>query len=52
VHYETKYSSHHQELFDVDWLRDPIENLSERWIIKRSFEREWYQPKLNFGEAA
>lgn len=52
VHYETEYSSRQQELFDVGWLRDPVENLSKQQSFKRLREEEYYQPKLNFGEAA
>jgi hypothetical protein len=52
IHYETEYSSRQQELFDPEWLRDPIENLSEQRTIKGAPEEEPYQPKLNFGEAA
>lgn len=50
IHYETEFSSKQQELFDPEWLRDPVENISQRGI-KNSNEEEYYQPKLNFGEA-
>lgn len=52
IHYETEFSSKQQELFDPEWMRDPVENLSQRRSVKNPNEEEYYQPKLNFGEAA
>ena len=52
IHYETEFSSKQQALFDPEWLRDPVENLSQQRSIESTLEEEYYQPKLNFGEAA
>ena len=52
IHYETEFSSKQQALFDPEWLRDPVENLSQQRSVKSAMEEEYYQPKLNFGEAA
>ena len=52
IHYETEFSSKQRELFDPEWLRDPVENSSQQRSVKSAIEQEYYQPKLNFGEAA
>ena len=52
IHYETEFSSKQQELFDPEWLRDPVENFSQQRNIKNEIDEDYYQPKLNFGEAA
>lgn len=49
-HFETKYSSHQPELFEVGWLREPIEGIrAERKSSRRVFSE---QIKLPFAEAA
>jgi transposase len=49
-HFETKYSSKQPELFEVGWLREPIEeNRAERKSSKRVYSE---QLKLPFSEAA
>ncbi len=52
IHYETEFSSKQRELFDPEWLRDPVENMNQQRSVKSAIEEEYYQPKLNFGEAA
>jgi hypothetical protein len=52
THYETEFSSKQRELFDPEWVRDPVENLSQQRSTKNLNEDEYYQPKPNFGEAA
>ncbi len=52
IHYETEFSSKQQTLFDPEWLRDPVENLSQQRSVKKLNGEEYYQPKLYFGEAA
>ena len=40
-----------RELFDPEWMcDDPVENLGQH-SVKNSNEEEYYQSKLNFGEA-
>lgn len=47
-HYETAYQSKQQELFEVGWHREPIEEIrTERRSGKTDFPT---QQKLNFGE--
>lgn len=49
-HFETKYSSRQPELFEVGWLREPIEEIrAERKSSRRVFSE---QIKLPFAEAA
>lgn len=49
-HFETKYQSRQQELFEVGWLREPIEEIrSERNSPKRRYSK---QLNLPFSEAA
>ena len=51
-HYETEFRSKQRELFNPEWLRDPVENISQQRNGKSTIEQEYYEPKLNFGEAA
>ncbi len=49
-HFETPYKSKQPELFEVGWLREPIEEVrAERKSSKRIFVK---QLKLPFAEAA
>lgn len=49
-HFETKYSSRQPELFEVGWLREPIEEIrAERKSSRRVFSE---QLRLPFAEAA
>jgi transposase len=49
-HFETKYSSKQPELFEVGWLRDPIEEMrADRKSSKKVYSE---QIKLPFAEAA
>lgn len=49
-HFETKYSSRQPELFEVGWLRDPIEEIRAERRSSRKLYSE--QIKLPFAEAA
>lgn len=49
-HFETKYCSRQPELFEVGWLREPIEEMRAERKSSKSFYRE--QLKLPFSEAA
>jgi len=49
-HFETKFSSRQPELFEVGWLRGPIEEIrAERKSSKRVYSE---QLKLPFSKAA
>lgn len=49
-HFETKYSSRQPELFEVGWLREPIEEMRAERKSSKKFYSE--QLKLPFSEAA
>lgn len=49
-HFETKYQSKQQELFEMEWLREPVEEIrADRKSLKSSQSK---QIKLPFSEAA
>lgn len=50
-HFETEYNTKQQELFEVGWQRDPLENTADKPLIKRRPEQA-FQLKLKFETAA
>lgn len=50
-HFESEYNTRQQELFEVGWQRDPLENTDEKAITKRQPENA-FQLKLKFETAA
>lgn len=50
-HFETEYNTKQQELFEVGWQRDPLENTDEKMIVQRQ-AADAFQLKLKFESAA
>lgn len=50
-HYETQFSLRQNELFDPEWMRDPVENQSQQRNVKSVDKEGYYRPKLNFDVA-
>lgn len=50
THFETKYSSKQRDLFEVGWLREPIEEMRQERNSRKTVYSE--QMRLPFSDAA